>query len=148
LIGDHEVTYGAGVDATSAEGAPREDEEDAPVFRALADPTRRALLDALHAADGQTMGELCALVPSMSRYGVGKHLQVLADARLLTTQWQGRTKRHFLNPVPIARIGDRWISKYAAPYTRALTDLERAVTGARAPARPAAPTDDPPPGRT
>ena len=142
------VTYRVGVGASSAGAAPREDDEDAAVFRALADSTRRTLLDALHAADGQTMGELCALVPSMSRYGVGKHLQVLADARLLTTQRQGRTKRHFLNPVPIARIADRWISKYAAPYTRALTDLERTVTRAPAPARPDAPTDDPPPRRT
>lgn len=133
---------------TDAAAVPPGDDEDAAVFRALADPTRRALLDALFAADGQTMGQLCDLVPAMSRYGVGKHLQVLADARLLTTEWHGRTKRHFLNPVPIARIADRWISKYAAPYTRALTDLERAVTGAPAPARPDAPTDDPPPGRT
>ena len=122
---DQKVTYYRRVSQSSV-GAPGDD-GDAAVFRALADSTRRALLDGLFAEDGQTLGQLCALAPAMSRYGVGKHLQILEDARLLTTLRDGRTKRHFLNPVPIARIADRWISKYAAPFTRALTDLEREV---------------------
>jgi DNA-binding transcriptional ArsR family regulator len=99
--------------------------DDDAVFRALADPTRRALLDALFAADGQTLGELCALVPQLTRYGVMKHLRVLEVAGLLTRVSAGRSTRHHLNPVPIAAIGERWVSKYAAPYAAALLDLRR-----------------------
>ena len=98
------------------------DEMDA-VFRALADPTRRLLLDALFAADEQTAGELCARVPEMTRFGVMKHLGVLEEAGLLTTQRSGRTKLHYLNPVPIGLVADRWISKYAEPFTRAMVGL-------------------------
>jgi len=143
LSGDQKVTYCERVSQSSG-GAPGDD-GDAAVFRALADSTRRALLDGLFAEDGQTLGELCALAPAMSRYGVGKHLQILEDARLLSTLRDGRSKRHFLNPVPIARIADRWISKYAAPFTRALTDLEREVTAVPGRIHPQQSTATPPP---
>ncbi len=93
------------------------------VFRALADPTRRHLLDVLFARDGQTAGELCAQVPEMTRFGVMKHVGVLEDAGLVTSRREGRTKLHYLNPVPIGLVADRWISKYAAPFTRAMVGL-------------------------
>ena len=97
--------------------------DDDAVFRALADPTRRAVLDALFETDGQTLGELGAVAPQLSRYGVMKHLRVLEDAALLTRVSVGRSTRHHLNPVPIAQIAERWIGKYAAPYAAALLDL-------------------------
>ena len=93
------------------------------VFRALADETRRGILDSLFVADGQTLGELCAGFPTMTRFGVMKHLAILEDAGLVTTLREGRRKRHFLNPVPIAEIANRWISKYAEPYAKALVGL-------------------------
>ena len=101
---------------------PPIDEMDA-VFRALGDPTRRLLLDALFASDGQTAGELCARVPRMTRFGVMKHLGMLEEAGLLTTRRRGRTKLHYLNPVPIALVAERWISKYAEPFTKAMVGL-------------------------
>ena len=94
------------------------------VFKALADPTRRALLDALFERDGQTVQALCERFPSMTRFGVMKHLDVLETANLITTRREGRTKLHFLNPVPIQQVADRWIGKYAQPFTRALVDLK------------------------
>lgn len=100
------------------------------VFRALADPTRRALLDALFESDGQTLGQLVAHFPDVTRFAVMKHLTVLEDADLVTTQRVGREKRHHLNPVPIAQIADRWVSKYAQPFTRTLLDLKAAAEGA------------------
>jgi DNA-binding transcriptional ArsR family regulator len=101
------------------------------VFRALADPTRRLLLDALFTADGQSAGELCAHVPEMTRFGVMKHVGVLEDAGLVTSRRDGRSKLHFLNPVPIGLVADRWISKYAAPFTRAMVGLRTGLeTGA------------------
>lgn len=93
------------------------------VFRALADPTRRLLLDALFTEDGQSAGQLCARVPEMTRFGVMKHVGVLEEAGLVTSRREGRTKLHFLNPVPIGLVADRWISKYAAPFTRAMVGL-------------------------
>jgi DNA-binding transcriptional ArsR family regulator len=105
--------------------------EDAEVFKALADPTRRAVLDALFERDGQTAGALCARFPEMTRFGVAKHLRILEEANLLTTARQGRTKLHFLNPVPIAQIAHRWISKYAAPYATALVELDQQITASR-----------------
>ena len=105
-------------------------DESADVFRALADPTRRAILDALFAADGQSVGALCALSSEMPRFGVMKHLRVLEEANLLTTVKRGRTKLHYLNPVPIAQIAHRWVSKYAAPFASALVDLEDHVGAA------------------
>jgi DNA-binding transcriptional ArsR family regulator len=95
------------------------------VFRALADPSRRLLLDRLYERDGQTLGQLCAAVPEMSRFGVMKHLSVLEAAHLITTRKVGREKFHFLNPVPIREIHDRWISKYAEPWAAALVGLKR-----------------------
>jgi DNA-binding transcriptional ArsR family regulator len=98
------------------------------VFRALADPTRREILDTLFADDGQTVGELCArFETSMTRFGVMKHLAVLEDAGLVATSREGRCKRLFLNPVPIEQIADRWISKYAARFTSALVGLQQHV---------------------
>ena len=93
------------------------------VFKALADPTRRGLLDALFAEDGQTLSALEARVP-MSRFGVMKHLRVLEEAGLVTTRRRGREKLHFLNPVPIRLVHDRWVSKYAEPWAAGLADLK------------------------
>ena len=95
------------------------------VFKALADDGRRSLLDALFERDGQTLGDLCAVLPDLTRFGVMKHLGVLIGAGLIVTERSGREKHHFLNPVPIQQIHDRWLSKYARPFTRAMTDLQR-----------------------
>jgi DNA-binding transcriptional ArsR family regulator len=97
-------------------------DEDA-VFKALADGTRRAILDALFVADGQSVQALCGHFPAMTRFGVMKHLRVLEDAGLVVARREGRRTLQFLNPVPIGEIADRWISKYAQPFTRALLDL-------------------------
>src|SRR5215510_11681810 len=93
------------------------------VFRALADPTRRSLLDELYREDGQTLGALEARFP-MTRFGVMKHLKQLEAAGLVVTRRQGREKLHFLNPVPIRLVHDRWVSKYAEPWAAALSDLK------------------------
>jgi uncharacterized protein YndB with AHSA1/START domain len=94
------------------------------VFRALADPTRRSLLDELFKQDGQTLSALEARLP-MTRFGVMKHLRVLEEAGLVVTRRRGREKLHFLNPVPIRLVHDRWVSKYAEPWAAALTGLKR-----------------------
>jgi uncharacterized protein YndB with AHSA1/START domain len=99
-------------------------EEDAVIFRALGDANRRLLLDRLFGRDGQTLGELAAQLPGMTRQGAMKHLRVLEDAGLIVARREGREKRHFLNPVPIRRVHDRWISKYTAPWAAALSDLK------------------------
>jgi uncharacterized protein YndB with AHSA1/START domain len=96
----------------------------APVFRALADSSRRELLDRLFERDGQTLGELCAHLPEMTRFGVMKHLGVLEEASLVTTVRVGREKRHFLNPVPIRLVHDRWIGKFAEPIVGAMSNLK------------------------
>jgi len=96
----------------------------APIFRALADPARRGLLDRLFERDGQTLGELCEYLPSMTRFGVMKHLGVLEEANLLTTMKVGREKRHFLNPVPIRLVHDRWIGKFAEPVVGAMSAMK------------------------
>src|SRR5437764_2446398 len=93
------------------------------VFRALADPTRRSLLDELFEDDGQTRSALEGRLP-MTRFGVMKHLRVLEEAGLVTTKRRGREKLHFLNPVPIRLIHDRWVSKYAEPWAAALTGIK------------------------
>ena len=93
------------------------------VFKALADPTRRSLLDALRESDGQTLTSLEEGLP-MTRFGVMKHLKVLEEAGLVVTRRRGREKLHFLNPVPIQLIQERWVSKYAEPWASALTDLK------------------------
>jgi DNA-binding transcriptional ArsR family regulator len=98
-----------------------------PVFKALADVTRRGILDALFERDGQSLTALGERFPSMTRFGVMKHLEVLTAANLVTTHKSGRQRLHYLNPVPIQQIADRWISKYAQPFTRALVDLQTIV---------------------
>jgi DNA-binding transcriptional ArsR family regulator len=98
------------------------------VFKALADPNRRKLLDRLFKRDGQTLGELCERV-DMTRFGVMKHLRVLEEAGLIVTRRQGREKLHHLNPMPIRLIHDRWVSKYRAPFTAALSDLKSRLEG-------------------
>jgi len=104
------------------------DDED-HVFKALADPTRRRLLDALFARDGLTLGELEATSPELTRFGVMKHLSVLEQAGLVVTRKQGRHKHHYLNPVPIRLIHERWIDKYRDRRAAALLDLKDHVEG-------------------
>ena len=93
------------------------------VFKALADPTRRGLLDELFERDGQTLSELEGRLP-MTRFGVMKHLRVLEDAGLVVTRRRGREKLHFLNAVPIQLVHDRWVSKYAEPLAATLSGLK------------------------
>ena len=97
--------------------------EDDRVFKALADPTRRFLLDQLLVRDGRTLTELESEL-EMTRFGVMKHLRVLEDAGLVVTRRSGREKLHFLNPVPIRLIHDRWIDKYTEPLAAALSELK------------------------
>jgi DNA-binding transcriptional ArsR family regulator len=104
--------------------------EDDRVFRALADPTRRRLLDMLFARDGQTLTELETQL-EMTRFGAAKHLKVLEEARLVVTRRQGREKLHFLNPVPIRLIHDRWIDKYTEGPASMLSALARALEPTR-----------------
>jgi uncharacterized protein YndB with AHSA1/START domain/DNA-binding transcriptional ArsR family regulator len=104
--------------------------EHADVFRALADPSRRRLLDSLFAEDGQTLGELAARLPSMTRFGVMKHLRILEAAGLVASRKVGRERLHYLNPVPIRLIHDRWIGKYAEPWVGALAGLKLQFEGA------------------
>ena len=133
LLGDREVTYLRRVD---------------DVFRALADPTRRALLDELFREDGQTLGALEARF-AMTRFGVMKHLRQLEAAGLVVTRRRGREKLHFLNPVPIRLVHDRWFTKFAAPWVAGLSDpendLERTVEP-RAPTRGSSAVDCSPRG--
>jgi DNA-binding transcriptional ArsR family regulator len=98
--------------------------DDDHVFKALADPTRRLLLDRLFERDGRTLTELESEI-DMTRFGVMKHLRVLEDARLVVTTRSGREKLHFLNPVPIRLVHDRWIDKYTERRVSALADLKR-----------------------
>lgn len=98
--------------------------DDSPLFKALADPSRRKLLDVLHAQDGQTLVELCEHL-DMTRQGVTQHLAVLEEANLVATQWRGREKLHFLNPVPLQEIYERWLAKFEKPRLKALNDLKR-----------------------
>ena len=97
--------------------------DDDRVFRALADPTRRFLLDRLHERDGRTLRELESEL-EMTRFGVMKHLRLLEDAGLVVTRRRGREKLHFLNPVPIRLIHDRWIDKYTEHRVAALAELK------------------------
>ncbi len=96
------------------------------VFKALSDLSRRQLLDRLHAENGQTLGELCRQM-DMTRQAVSKHLAVLEEARLVVTVRRGREKLHYLNPVPIGEIYERWIGKYERHRVRALNELKRAL---------------------
>ncbi len=118
LTGDHMVTYDQGVT------------DDDHVFKALGDPTRRHLLDRLFERDGRTLTELESEL-EMTRFGVMKHLRVLEDAGLVVTRRQGREKLHFLNPVPIRLIHDRWIDKYAERQVSALSELKTRLEGRR-----------------
>jgi DNA-binding transcriptional ArsR family regulator len=100
--------------------------DDDAVFRALADPSRRRLLDRLHARNGQTLGELCEGM-EMTRQAVMKHLAVLEAANLVASQKQGREKLHFINPVPINSIAERWIGKFEQQRLTALSALKQAL---------------------
>lgn len=94
------------------------------LFKALADPSRRKLLDVLHASDGRTLNELCAHL-DMTRQGVTQHLGLLEAANLVATVRRGREKLHFLNPVPLQQIYDRWIAKFEKPRLKALSHLKQ-----------------------
>ena len=96
------------------------------MFKALADPTRRSLLDELFREDGQTLGALEERF-AMTRFGVMKHLKLLEEAGLVVTRRQGREKLHFLNPVPIRLVHDRWVSKYAEPWAATLSALKTRI---------------------
>src|SRR5882762_11960428 len=98
------------------------------VFKALADASRRSLLDRLHARNGQTLNDLCD-GHAMTRQAVTKHLAILEAANLIATVKRGREKLHYLNPVPIHEIADRWIGKYERPRLRALADLKKRIEG-------------------
>ena len=98
------------------------------VFKALADPVRRLLLDRLRVENGQTLGRLCERM-GMSRQAVTKHLKVLEEASLVVTIWRGREKLHYLNPVPIHEIADRWIGKFERGRLRVLSDLKKKLEG-------------------
>jgi DNA-binding transcriptional ArsR family regulator len=102
--------------------------DDDAVFRALADNSRRALLDRLRARDGQTLSELCEGL-DMTRQAVSKHLGVLETANLVATMRRGREKLHFLNPVPIHAIAERWIARFERPQLDALAELKRNLEG-------------------
>ena len=102
--------------------------DDGRVFKALADPTRRFLLDRLFERDGRTLTELESEV-EMTRFGVMKHLRLLEDAGLVVTRRSGREKLHFLNPVPIRMIHDRWIDKYTERRVSVLADLKTELEG-------------------
>jgi DNA-binding transcriptional ArsR family regulator len=104
--------------------------DDDRVFKALADPTRRFLLDLLFAREGQTLTELESAV-EMTRYGVMKHLKVLEEAGLVVTRRSGREKLHFLNAVPIREVHDRWIDKYTERHVAALIDLKHELESER-----------------
>jgi DNA-binding transcriptional ArsR family regulator len=98
------------------------------VFKALADPARRLLLDRLHANNGQSLGQLCAHL-DMTRQAVTKHLAVLEEANLVAVIWRGREKLHYLNPVPIHEIAERWIGKFERGRLRALAELKKRLEG-------------------
>jgi DNA-binding transcriptional ArsR family regulator len=102
-------------------------DEDA-VFHALADASRRQLLDRLHRKNGQTLGDLCRDM-DMSRQAVAKHLGILEQANLVVTQWRGREKLHFINPVPINDIAERWIKKFERRHLAALSALKKKLEG-------------------
>ena len=98
--------------------------DDDTLFKALADPSRRRLLDVLHANDGRTLNELCEYL-DMTRQGVTQHLDVLEAANLVAVVWRGREKLHFLNPIPLQDIYERWIAKFEKPRLKALSKLKQ-----------------------
>jgi DNA-binding transcriptional ArsR family regulator len=97
------------------------------VFKALADASRRDLLDRLRDDNGQTLGQLCASLSEMTRQAVSKHLGILEEANLVATVKRGREKLHYLNPVPIHEIGERWIGKFERGRLQALSDMKKAL---------------------
>src|SRR5271156_1359969 len=101
---------------------------DDAVFRALADASRRRLLDRLHRRNGQTLGELCQGL-DMTRQAVAKHLSILEEANLVSARRQGREKLHFINPVPINDIAERWIGKFERSRLSALSELKKTLEG-------------------
>lgn len=117
LTRDIRLTYRRGVD------------DDDLVFKALADPTRRLLLDRLFERDGRTLIELEAEVPDLTRFGVMRHLSVLEEAGLVVTRKQGRYKNHYLNPMPIALIWERWIGKYRDRHVSGLLNFKDHLEG-------------------
>lgn len=104
--------------------------DDDAVFKALADGSRRLLLDRLHRKNGQSLGDLCEGL-EMSRQAVAKHLGILEEANLVAVQWAGREKLHFINPVPINGIAERWIGKFEQPRLQALSELKKALEGTK-----------------
>jgi DNA-binding transcriptional ArsR family regulator len=100
--------------------------DDDGVFRALADASRRQLLDRLHRKNGQTLGELCEGM-EMTRQAVAKHLSILEEANLVSCKWEGREKLHFINPVPINEIAERWMGKFERQRLRALGKLKKTL---------------------
>lgn len=104
--------------------------DDDLLFKALADPSRRMLLDLLHAHDGRTLNNLCDHL-DMTRQGVTQHLDILHVANLVTIMRKGREKLHFLNPVPLQEIYERWIAKFEKPRLKALSNLKRQLENAR-----------------
>jgi DNA-binding transcriptional ArsR family regulator len=102
--------------------------DDEHVFKALADSSRRRLLDRLYERDGQTLSELCERM-NMTRQAVTQHLQLLEDAKLVVTSWQGREKLHYLNAVPLQKLYERWIRKFEIPRLQALQALKRRLEG-------------------
>ena len=123
MTGNHEVTYSE----LGNQMVPFYAMDDA-VFKALADASRRLLLDRLRRKNGQTLGELCDGL-SMTRQAVAKHLAVLRKANLVSWKRQGRERLHFINPVPINEIAERWISKFEYPRLRALSKLKKTLEG-------------------
>jgi len=97
------------------------------IFKALADPSRRALLDQLHQNNGQTLNQLCRHL-DMTRQGITKHLALLINARLVVPLWRGREKLHYLNPAPLKQISERWIDKYPRRIRLSLSELEQGLT--------------------
>ena len=102
--------------------------DDDAVFKALADPSRRQILDRLHAQNGQTLGDLCNGL-AMTRQAVAKHIAILANANLVSWKRQGRERLHFINPVPINQIAERWIGKFEQPRIAALSKLKKHLEG-------------------
>jgi DNA-binding transcriptional ArsR family regulator len=128
LTGNHSVAYKQATERLRIAAMRKSPADDDLVFRALADTSRRALLDRLHTRNGQTLVELGTGL-AMTRQAVTKHLAILEAANLVATQRHGREKRHFINPVPINAIAERWIAKFEQPRLRALAALKRRLEG-------------------
>jgi DNA-binding transcriptional ArsR family regulator len=125
LTGNQAVPYGPATERLRIPGM-----DDDAVFRALADASRRQLLDRLHQRNGQTLGELCRGL-DMTRQAVAKHLAVLQEANLVSWKRNGREKLHFINPVPINEIAERWINKFERSRLSALSELKKSLEGER-----------------